>query len=264
MRLYVFLFCRNRPQYLRIALRSIQRQRLLPDMVVVSDNSTGEQFAAENAALCREFSALIPLTYVRQSGKLTIAEHFYFVCECFREQADVIAVHNDDDVWLSRHLEFAMREISRGASLFVGNAVVIDQNGLVVKRRLWSEKWHPPQGGGRALRFWLKRTFCPYPGYVFRSAALASVPQIDTPNIDAWISLWIAVNRGQIVCEKKPTFLYRKHGEQFSVNPKQILYSRHLLKCEMARVLFWRAWRVDFTFPLRVAKSVLYILSHRT
>lgn len=256
----VVLFARNRPEFLGAALRSIHRQRFKAFDLIVSDNSNDSNKADQNRAICKKFEASgESVSYVRQSGTMQVAGHFYKQLSEHAYNYEIFAVHNDDDIWLSWHLDWAVKAIRSGVDLFIGNNAVIDGKGKITAARFWGDANPPPEKGASALRFWLKSGFSPYPGYVFRAAKVANIPRVETLAIDVWIAIWVLACSGKTKCEMRRTFLYRRHEQQLSSAGVDLEGARHDLRLAIAKKCGWRIFSRDRSFPLRVVKSWFYL-----
>jgi glycosyltransferase involved in cell wall biosynthesis len=99
----ILLATRDRPQYLREALESIQRQtaRRAIAQVVVSENGSND----ESKEVCARFNDL-PITYVKQKPPVPAIQHLKVMWEMVR--CPVVAILHDDDWWAPEHLETAL------------------------------------------------------------------------------------------------------------------------------------------------------------
>ena len=102
----------NRPNFLRTALNSIQRQTALNKIseVIVSEN--GGTKASEH--VCRDFGSL-PINYVYRDPQTTIVEHFSTLIQETRNEFS--AVLFDDDWWAANHIENGLKHFAAGSDL---------------------------------------------------------------------------------------------------------------------------------------------------
>ncbi|RYE22910.1 MAG: glycosyltransferase family 2 protein, partial [Sphingobacteriaceae bacterium] len=98
----------NRPELLRLALQSIDKQTAKAAIrrVIVSENGLN----ADSKLVCDEFTDL-PIEYVFQQPQLPVLAHLKWLMS--QEQQGYVALLCDDDWWNPYHLEIAIRSLEQ-------------------------------------------------------------------------------------------------------------------------------------------------------
>lgn len=97
----------NRPEFLRTALMSVQRQSALKSIteVIVSENAGNPA----SGQICKDFDSL-PIRYIYRHPQTEAIEHFSLL---FRDaQNDLIALLFDDDWWAVDHIKNSLRHFA--------------------------------------------------------------------------------------------------------------------------------------------------------
>jgi hypothetical protein len=114
---------RDRPQLLELCLRSVfERQTKIPN-VIVSDNSVSAQPAVD--VLRRKYG----FGYVRQSGKMTMTDHFN-ACLRLPSTSWIMLLHDDDELYPESLAKVeSLLGNANDVGMVVGGVQYIDPNG---------------------------------------------------------------------------------------------------------------------------------------
>lgn len=209
----------NGEQYLHDQLASISSQTRIPDeLIVCDDNSTDE-----TVRIVSDFaiSAPFPVRLCVNEQNLGTTKNFeraIGLCE-----GDIIALSDQDDVWLPEKLRRIEDCFSRdsGVGLVFTDAEVVDEHLQPLGYRLWESVGFDNTErrlvrSGRALDVLL-------PGWTVTGATMAfrarfknlvlDIPTDLTLIHDGWIALLIASVAGVSFIEE-PLIKYRQHTEQ--------------------------------------------------
>ncbi|RYE93095.1 MAG: glycosyltransferase, partial [Oxalobacteraceae bacterium] len=112
MKISVVMATYNGASHIREQLDSIERQTLTPDEVLIGDDGSSDA----TLAIVRDFAARtsIPVTVAEKSERLGFADNFLWTAE--RSRHDLIALCDQDDLWLPDKLERARDRIKRDGS----------------------------------------------------------------------------------------------------------------------------------------------------
>ena len=217
-RVSVALCTYNGAPYLGEQLESIASQSLLPyEAVVCDDNSTDASLE-----ILREFKERVPfrIRIYRNSEKLGPTKNFEkAVGLC---TGTIIALADQDDVWLPSKLEKLMRVLQRDteAGYAFSNALVVDERLRPLGYTMWNTaSFTKRQRGafkeGKQVEVLLKHTVVTGATMALRSSLRELVlPIPETWVHDAWISLvTTAAGRNGVLVEE-PLVLYRQHPGQ--------------------------------------------------
>ena len=99
----------NRPELLRVALQSVDKQTAKVSIcrVIVSENGLNPN----SELVCNEFTDL-PITYVLQQPQLPVLAHIKWLFSQ-EQQGGYVAMLCDDDWWNSYHIELAIRGLEQ-------------------------------------------------------------------------------------------------------------------------------------------------------
>lgn len=204
----------NGAVYLNEQLISIADQTRPPDELVVFDDRSDDG----SERLVADFARGAPFPvrlYVNEERLGTTKNFERAIGSC---DGDVIALSDQDDVWLPRKLERLMGVFasSPGAGAAFSDAEVVDETLVSTGRLLWrSERFGPRRrslfGRGRGVEVLLKRNVVTGATLAFRAANRSLLlPIPDSWMHDAWIAL-ITAAASCIVCIPEPLILYRQH-----------------------------------------------------
>lgn len=258
----ILLFARNRPHYLPQTLQSIADQTYRNWRLVLSDNSSDEALAQQNAELLREFHRNHPnheVLYVRRTGQWTVMEHFQLAVG--EVETPLVACHNDDDLWLPHHVEQAVAWLSQGEDyvLTLSDAHIIDTEGKRTGARLNWMKAPGETAFGDWLHIWFSNAnshFGNFPGMAFRTRVIQQLPRIDNVLNDAFCAIWCTMHGYRVKGFETPSYFYRVHKATVT-GTTPLVVERHRLLVWLARNYFLTLTRKKATFPLIALKSAL-------
>jgi len=258
----VLLFARNRPHYLDETLRSIETQTYCRWRLLLSDNSSDEVAARENARILDEFRVRNPahaIAYVRRSGRLSVMEHFRTALS--EVQTPFVAVHNDDDIWLPHHLQRSMDWLTAGDDhgMTASDAFIIDSEGRRTGSRLNWTRAPGEQDYDGWLTIWCSNAhshFGNWPGFVLRTSIVQALPAVDNVLTDVFAAIWYIMQGYRIRGFDEPTYLYRRHMASVT-GTNHLVIERHRLLVWLARHYLLPLTRRHGRFPLVALKSVL-------
>jgi hypothetical protein len=220
----VALITFNRPDLLREALRSIQKQTRRPDEVFISDNST-----CPDENLVAEFPDL-PIRYHFHDRRLAIDEHWLWCLQ--QPQSDLIALLEDDNLMLPRHLEVLARVLEKEPSVvLVGtSAQVFSDLEARFPQKIMAPVWPFHLLERKAVLIPREEAMATYLfGTPFASSALMIRRTAFPPggfvqsglriSHDRWMWAQIAI-QGEVAFDPEITMLYREHAVQVVKNFK--------------------------------------------
>ena len=202
---------RNRPEMFEKCLRSVyERQTSIPK-VIVSDNSTCED--SRNEILRHKYG----FSYVRQTGQLTMIEHWNKCVLDLPATRWVLMLHDDDELYpdaIGRLESFLVDH--KDVGIVVGGIQFINKSGDAQK------EWFPRENGTlreeeALLRLGLDWGVRP-PGMIFNVAVskeLGGFPEIDELPGDYSFALELAYKHG-VAFYKELVGRYRNSTEQFT------------------------------------------------
>ncbi|WP_405325925.1 glycosyltransferase family 2 protein [Leeuwenhoekiella sp. LLG6367-2.1] len=121
----------NRLEYLKITLNSCYSQSLLPDAIIVSDDSKDD--VTENWILNEKLNSSVPLKYIHNKPALGQGENVDSLIRAV--DTDLLLLIHDDDYLLTDALEdlnSILKENSKTDVVF-GKQYLINQNGVINK-----------------------------------------------------------------------------------------------------------------------------------
>jgi Glycosyl transferase family 2 len=209
----------NGAVYLPAQLESLAAQTRLPAELVVCDDCSTD----ETAALLRAFAARAPFPvrlYVNERNQGSTKNFAQAIARCTGE---VIALCDQDDVWLPEKLERMAAALAAAphAGLVFSDAEVVDERLRPCGQRLWQcFKFGPPEQElfrrGRAFDVLLKHNVVTGTTMAFRAEfkeLVLPLPALGNLIHDAAIALLIAAI-ADLVFIPEPLVLYRQHAGQ--------------------------------------------------
>jgi glycosyltransferase involved in cell wall biosynthesis len=209
----------NGARYLGEQLESLAAQTRLPDELVLFDDGSVD----DTVALIEKFAVSSPFAVRLEVNKVNLGSTRNFekaIREC---KGDVIALADQDDVWLPQKLETLDAEFQRSpdVGLVFSDAEVVDDNLRPLGERLWNSV-----GFDETRRHKLKtdrRMEVLLPGWTVTGATLAfrskfrplvvPIPD-DLPVIhDGWIAAVVGAV-ADVAFIEEPLVLYRQHAQQ--------------------------------------------------
>lgn len=214
-RVSVALCTFNGSRYLPAQLRSVIDQTKPPDEVVVCDDASSD----ETWSLLETFrdTAPFPVRLFRNPSNLGFVRNFeqaLSLCE-----GDLIALCDQDDVWLPHRLDVARSEFEQNPRLLLtfSDAEIIDGNDRLVGERLWSRIGYSKQlvqrtNRGNALDVLLKHSRVTGATVMLRRSLLEVALPIPVSWVhDAWLAM-LAASLERIKALEEPLIYYRLHG----------------------------------------------------
>jgi len=215
----------NGARYLSEQLESLAVQTRLPDEVVICDDGSVD----DTVSIIEKFASSAPFAMRLEVNNTNLGSTKNFEKAVQRCKGDLIALADQDDVWLPRKLELFEAEFQRSPNvgLVFSDAEVVDDRLHLLGERLWSSI-----GFDKTARSKLKtdrRMEVLLPGWTvtgatmaFRSKFRALVIPIpdDLPVIhDGWIAAVVgAVAEVEFI--EDPLVMYRQHAQQQIGTPK--------------------------------------------
>ena len=213
--LSVALCTYNGAPYLREQLESVATQTRRPDELVVRDDGSSDDTVAVLEAFAAE--SPFPVRRLPSGANLGYAKNFETtIAAC---SGDLIALSDQDDVWLPHKLERLERALGDDARalLAFSDATLVDGQLRPLGSTLWQSLRFGPalqervrEGGSRSPL--LRNTFATGAACVFRASLLPiALPFALSYWHDAWLAT-LAAAVGYVVPVPEPLFLYRQHG----------------------------------------------------
>ena len=205
--------------YLLEQLESLAVQTRLPDEVVVCDDMSSD----ETRDIVQAFAAVAPFPVSLHVNETNLGSTKNFEKAIELCDGDVIALSDQDDVWLPKKLQQTVRLLAADAEVgaVFTDAEVVDANLKPLGYRLWSAAKFD-QGKQRLVRegkgvdLLINDNYATGSTMVFRAKykeLLLPIPYLKDCIHDGWIALVIAaVSRLEFIAE--PLMLYRQHPGQ--------------------------------------------------
>lgn len=226
MRIVVAMATYQGDRFLEEQLASITAQTRPPDAVYVRDDASTDGTVEVLKAFAA--SAPFPVHVTVSELRHGVTGNFERVVEEI-EQADLIVLSDQDDVWLPQKLERLERAFvaAPGATLAFSDAHLIDSSGA----RLGLRRWHIPGFDARQQRAMARDPFGQLTShYIVSGCMLAfrseqrdlvlpfpSELQFDDSDMhvlhDKWISM-VSAATGDVLVLDEPLFEYRIHPDQ--------------------------------------------------
>jgi glycosyltransferase involved in cell wall biosynthesis len=217
MKLSIALCTYNGERFLQEQLDSIASQTRPPDELVVSDDRStdGTRQLVESFAADAPFPVRLHVNEVNV-GSTRNFDHAIKLCS-----GDVVALCDQDDVWLPRKLRLyeEVFEARADVGLVFGDALVVGEDLSPAGRRLWDWTFTPAarrEMRRDAFRALLRRNVVTGATMAFRARfkpLVLPIPADLNMIHDAWIALVVAaVSRVEALPE--PLIKYRQHGGQ--------------------------------------------------
>ena len=215
--LSVALCTYNGERYLPEQLESLAGQSVLPGELVLCDDGSTDG----TLALAERFAehAPFPVRVVRNAKNLGSTENFaHCIGLC---QGDVIALADQDDIWLPQKLEILLRtfEDDPTVTCAFSNAALMDAHSQLTGEDAWTRFLFTPAlraqiAAGDALDVLLQVPVVTGAAAAFRATAARAALPISRPWIhDAWLAT-VAALLGRVVPVEPSLIQYRIHGAQ--------------------------------------------------
>lgn len=213
-RLSVALATYNGERYLEEQLESYVSQTRLPSELVVRDDGSVDGTVALLQAFARR--SPFPVKVIEGERNVGYAKNFEIaISQC---TGDVVALSDQDDVWLPHKLEkLGSALLDEEAVLAFSDATVVDENLRAQGGRLWDTvRFGRPlqertrRGGSNSPMF--ASTFVTGATCAFKRRLLSLASPFVLPYWhDAWLATLAAV-LGRVVPIAEPLLLYRQHS----------------------------------------------------
>jgi hypothetical protein len=226
MRISVALCVYNGERFLRAQLDSIARQSRLPDEVVICDDASSDG----SWALVEGFAAAAPFPVHAHRGTANVGSTRNFARAIALCRGDVIALCDQDDVWLEDKLARIATAFARRpqTTMAFADAILVDENLAPEGRTLWQAVGfgrgrQRRAAGGAALIELLKGNFVT--GATMAIAASTRDVALPIPELggllhDGWLAL-VAAALGPVEPIAAPGIRYRLHARQQVGVPSQ-------------------------------------------
>jgi glycosyltransferase involved in cell wall biosynthesis len=209
----------NGSRFLSAQLESIASQTRLPDEVVVCDDGSSDN----TVEIVKRFSASAPFPVRLEINKTNLGSTKNFEKAIGLCTGNLIALADQDDVWLEKKLETIEKEFESKPKVGIvfSDAELVDENLQPLGTRLWTSIRFD-ENGRRELKS-ERRLNVLLPGWTVTGATMAfrlkfrtlalPIPN-DVPMIhDGWIAVVIATV-ADISFIEQPLVKYRQHEQQ--------------------------------------------------
>ena len=212
----VVLACCRGEKYLAEQLRSILGQTVVPDEILVCDDSPDD-------ASCRIAEKFDRVRILRNSPPLGVARNF--ARGIAEAKGDLLFLADQDDVWLPDRVERMTAALGDAGGVFC-NSALVDENLRPLGRDHWTMRGFPPAelaelrhgpSAERMRELFLRRVLPAGHDMMFRAALrekILPMPDLSACH-DSWIGLVVAYSGGWAVCDAELT-LFRQHGDNLS------------------------------------------------
>lgn len=231
MKLSVALCTYNGTRFLPAQLDSIARQTRPPDELVICDDASTDG----TAAVARQHADRVPFPVRIEVNPVNLGSTGNFARAISLCTGDVIALADQDDVWLRNKLEVleaALRDNPTAGFVF-SDAEVADEQLNPVGHTLWQAirfggREQERFQRGRAFECLLRRYRVTGATTAFRAAYRDRVLPIPADWVhDAWIALLISAT-APCALVPEPLILYRQHADQQHGGARRGLYAQYL------------------------------------
>lgn len=227
----VVLCTYNGAAFLADQLASVATQTRPPDEMVIRDDGSTDQ----TMQILEEFAASAGFPISIQQNRVRRGAFANFWSAMHDANGDLIALCDQDDVWLPSKLERAVELLAgdpRAGATF-SDGWCIDDTGAVTGRSLWdgvhfSMTERSRFEGGKELEVLLRRNVVTGATLTFRAGLLPALnPGPEMPH-DHWISVAVAV-RSLVVPIRDPLIKYRLHDSNtIGLSPQRSLLPHRL------------------------------------
>jgi glycosyltransferase involved in cell wall biosynthesis len=210
-------------RYLRQQCDSIFRQTLLPAVLVVVDDASGDRTRVVLGEVAR--SAPIPVEIIEVDGSRVLNRRTRIAANVMTglvavARFDVAVLSDQDDEWLTTRLahQRALLLGTPGALLVAGDGIVVDEGGTPVGTRLRELYPLPPRWAAMGVR---DRMAAALRRPLVTGATAALTPELARRMApmprgwlhDRWATL-VAAARGGLLLDDEPVINYRRHQGQ--------------------------------------------------
>ena len=224
MKLSIALCTYNGAEFLPEQLGSIAKQTRPPDELVICDDCSTD----ETRRVVTSFAANAPFAVVLHVNEMNLGSTKNFEKAVSLCTGDIIALSDQDDVWLPNKLERLEKIFSESPEVGIvfTDAELVDENLVSKGERLWEYTLTPLEQqmfeAGRAFDALLRYNVVTGATMAFQARFRELVLPVPTYLIhDGWIALMIAMV-APVVAVPELLIKYRQHpGQQLGVNQRQ-------------------------------------------
>lgn len=217
--LKVYILSRDRPDYLKEAIESFEKQSFQAFDLEISDNSTNEDTLE---VIQKNYPRV---TIKRRIPNLSSYEHFNTVRkEALSSDYEYFIFFHDDDFAKEDYLKFSFNKIHNSDALAVGvNGFFLEEN-KTLRKIMNISKDKALCNARDVLSFYFKYKYsdtAPYPSYIFTKKAVKMINKFGLPGkYNDVIQIVSVADKGKLIWIKKPLIYYRIHENQDSVSNK--------------------------------------------
>jgi len=224
VKLSIALCTYNGAEFLPEQLGSIAKQTRPPDELVICDDCSTD----ETRRVVTSFAANAPFAVVLHVNEMNLGSTKNFEKAVSLCTGDIIALSDQDDVWLPNKLERFEKIFSESPEVGIvfTDAELVDENLVSKGERLWEYTLTPLEQqmfeAGRAFDALLRYNVVTGATMAFQARFRELVLPVPTYLIhDGWIALMIAMV-APVVAVPELLIKYRQHpGQQLGVNQRQ-------------------------------------------
>lgn len=208
----------NGSRYLKEQLDSIAAQSRPPNELIIRDDRSTD----DTVEIARQFAAIAPFPVQVHVNAENVGSTRNFELAIEACSGDIIALSDQDDLWLPNKLERLEAEFAAdpGVGLVFSDATLTDENLSPLGVRLWRETFKRRDQrefeAGRAVEVLLQYNVVTGATMAFRSElrpAVLPIPKLTEFIHDGWISL-IAALTSEVRFIREPLIKYRQHPGQ--------------------------------------------------
>lgn len=209
----------NGARFLGAQIESIARQTVLPSELVVTDDQSSDG----TAEIVEAWRTRVPFPIRWEVNPTRLRSTRNFERSIGLCTGDLIALSDQDDVWLPDKLERARRALARpDAVAYFADAEIVDERLVRTGRRLWDSVGFDQRSRdafrrGDGDRIVLRDSFVTGATLVFRASLRELATPFPTELVrcihDRWLGL-LATALGTLAWDPEPSMLYRQHAAQ--------------------------------------------------
>ena len=200
-------------RFLGDQLQSLARQTRAADQIVVVDDASGDDTAAEVVRMCRELS--LPLLLIENSANMGSTTTFgTAVAAC---TGNIIFFCDQDDVWDPQKIQKTVAAFADDSGVLAfTDAELVDARDRALGRRLWrngrftdAEQAEVARGG--ALSVLLRHNVASGATIAFRKRLIDLALPIPPAFVHDWWFSLVGAASGRVVAVAEPLLRYRQH-----------------------------------------------------
>jgi glycosyltransferase involved in cell wall biosynthesis len=242
MKISVALCTYNGARFLRKQLDSFLAQERLPDEIVVCDDGSTD----DTIRILEKFQSeiVIPVALHCNSANLGPAKNFEKAIKLC--SGDLIALSDQDDVWLPKKLALAEHHFQQfpKTEVVFSNGIVVDSDLAPRHYTLWEQVGFTPSecrkvSRHQGLEVLLKHVVATGATMVMKASIRDRALPIPALWMhDAWIAI-IAAASGTLDVVPAPVFLYRQHAVNVVGAPRLSLFQRYREALDIERAAYY-------------------------